>query len=130
MRQITVVARNSTSLIADVTGLLGRNNEDIRNMDTYVAGGDAYIKLVVENYDSCLRLLTGAGYSAISDDIVLLRIQDKPGALAEVAQKISAQGIDTRAITMLQSDGEFTVIAVGTGDNERVRALFPDTLVN
>ena len=130
MRQITIVARNSTSLIAEVTGLLGQHNEDIRNMDTYVAGQDAYIKLVVENYDACLRLLTEAGFNAISDDIVLLRIEDRPGALAKVAQKISAVGVTTRAVTMLHSAGGFTVIAVGTDDNERVRDLFPDTLVN
>ena len=130
MRQITVVARDSTSLIAEVTGLLGRNNQDIRTMDSYVMGQDAYIQLVVANYDACLRLLTEAGYNAVSDDIVLLRIEDRPGALAQVAQRISGQGIHTRAITMLQNDGEFAMIAIGTDDNARVRELFPETLVN
>jgi len=85
---------------------------------------------VVDDYDRGLKLLTEEGYNAVSDESVLLRIVDKAGALAEVARAISGHGINTRAITMLQKDGDFTVIAVGTDDNDQVRALFRDTLVN
>ena len=130
MRQITVVAKNRKSLIADITGLLGSHDIDIRNMDSHLVGQDAYVKLVMESYDRGLKLLTEAGYYAVSDESVLLRIADKPGALAEVARTISGHGINTRAITMLQQDGAFTVIAVGTDDNDQVRNLFRDTLVS
>ena len=130
MGQITVVAKNSKDLIADITGLLGSHDIDIRNMDSHLVGRDAYVKLVVDDYDRGLKLLTEEGYNAVSDESVLLRIVDKAGALAEVARAISGHGINTRAITMLQKDGDFTVIAVGTDDNDQVRALFRDTLVN
>ncbi len=130
MRQITVVAKYTKELIADITGLLGNHNIDIRTMDSLQVGQDAYVKLVVENYDRGLKLLTEAGYNAVSDESVLLRIPDKPGALAQVARTISGQGRNTRAITMLQQDGGFTVIAVGTDDNDQVRELFRDTLVS
>lgn len=130
MRQITVVAKNRKDLIADITGLMGNHDIDIRNMDSHLVGQDAYVKLVVESYDRGLKLLTEAGYNAVSDESVLLRILDKPGALAEIARTISSHGINTRAITMLQQDGEFTVIAVGTDDNDQVRGLFVDSLVS
>lgn len=130
MRQITVVAKNTKDLIADITGLLGNHDIDIRNIDSHLVGQDAYVKLVVANYDRGLKLLTDAGYNAVSDESVLLRIRDQAGALAQIARTISGHGINTRAITMLQQDGDFTVIAVGTDDNDQVRELFRDTLVS
>ncbi|HJN51406.1 MAG: hypothetical protein QGI68_05640 [Pseudomonadales bacterium] len=130
MRQITVVAKNTKDLITDITGLLGGHDIDIRNMNSLQVEQNAYVKLVVDSYDRSLKLLTEAGYNAVSDESVLLRIQDKAGALAQVARTISGHGIHTRAITMLQQDGEFTVIAVGTDDNDQVRELFRDTLVS
>lgn len=130
MRQITVVAKNTKDLIADITGLLGKNDIDIRNMDLHLVGQDAYVKLVVAEHDHSLKLLTEAGYNAVSDESVLLRILDKAGALAQVARTISGHGINTRAITMLQQDGDFTVIAIATDDNDQVRELFRDTLVS
>ena len=130
MRQLTIVGRNRAGLVADITELLAGNDIDIRNIDSHLAGDDAYVKLVISDYVRGLQLLTQAGYKAVSDDSVLLRVKDEPGALARLARQISEQGISTRAITMLHQDNGFTVAAISTDNNSEVRQMFKDTLVS
>ena len=130
MRQLTIVSRSYRDLVADITELLARNEIDIRNIDSHLAGQDAYIKLVVSNYDKSLTLLTEAGYNAVSDDSVLLRVIDRPGSLARISREIADHGINTRAITMLHNDNGYTVAAISTDCNSKVREIFQDSLVN
>ena len=130
MRQLTIVSRNYQELVADITELLASNEIDIRNIDSHLAGQDAYIKLVVSNYDKSLRLLTEAGYNAVSDDSVLLRVIDRPGSLARISREIADHGINTRAITMLHNDNGYTVAAISTDCNSKVREIFQDSLVS
>ncbi len=130
MRQLTIVGRNRSGLVADITELLANNNIDIRHIDSHLAGDDAYIKLVISDYGRGLRLLTQAGYKAVSDDSVLLRVKDEPGALARLSRKISEKGINTRAITMLHQDNGFTVAAISTDRNDEVRQMFKEILVS
>lgn len=130
MRQLTIVSRNYQELVADITELLARNEINIRNIDSHLAGQDAYIKLVVSNYDKSLTLLTEAGYNAVSDDSVLLRVIDRPGSLARISREIADHGINTRAITMLHNDNGYTVAAISTDCNSKVREIFQDSLVN
>ncbi len=130
MRQLTIVSKNEHGLVSDITELLAKNTIDIRNIDAHLAGDDVYIKLVVSDYGKCLQLLTHAGYKAVSDDSVLLRVKDEPGALAKVSRKISEEGINTRAITMLHQDNGFTVAAISTDNNLMVRELFSELLVD
>ena len=44
MRQLTIVGRNRAGLVADITELLAENHIDIRNIDSHIAGDDAYVK--------------------------------------------------------------------------------------
>jgi hypothetical protein len=130
MRQLTIVGRNSAGLVADITELLAGNNIDIRNIDSHIAGDDAYVKLVVSDYVLGLQLLTQAGYKTVADNSVLLRVKDEPGALARLARQISDQGIGTRAITMLHQDNGFTIAAISTDNNGEVRKMFKEMLVS
>jgi len=85
---------------------------------------------VISDYVRGLQLLTQAGYKTVSDNSVLLRVKDEPGALARLARQISEQGISTRAITMLHQDNGFTVAAISTDNNAEARQMFKDTLVS
>ena len=74
--------------------------------------------------------MTQAGYKTVTDNSVLLRVKDEPGALARLSRQISEQGIDTRAITMLHQDKGFTIAAISTDNNGEVRQMFKEILVN
>jgi hypothetical protein len=130
MKLLTILCGPTDNPITRVTTLLGNHDIDIRSIDFSEVGGQAFLNLAVSDYDAALKLLVEAGYQTVSNEIVLLRTEDRPGALAQLAQQISNHGIGIRSLTLMQADSEAIVCAVATTDNPRVRELFGSDVVN
>jgi hypothetical protein len=130
MKMLTIICRSTDNPVTRVAELLGERGIDIRSMDFTERGDQAFLNLAVSDYDQALALLVNAGYQTVSNDIVLLRTEDQPGALAQVSRRITDQGIGIRSLTLMQVDSEGIVCAVATTDNPRVRELFSADVVN
>ncbi|UCG73879.1 MAG: hypothetical protein JSV45_05770 [Chromatiales bacterium] len=130
MKLLTIICQSTDNPVTRVAELLGEQGIDIRSMDFTERGDQAFLNLAVSDYDQALALLVGAGYQTVSNDIVLLRTEDQPGALAQVSRQITDQGIGIRSLTLMQVDSEGIVCAVATTDNPRVRELFSADVVN
>jgi len=130
MKLLTIVSDNTRNPIAEVTELLAKHEIDIRDIDFSQMGVDSCLSLAVSDYDKGLELLMDAGYQVISNDIVLIRAEDRPGALAEIAKKLGDQGVAIRSLTLVNSSANVTLVAVATSDNKKVRELYADQAVN
>jgi hypothetical protein len=79
--------------------------------------------------DDALECLAAAGYQAVTDDVVLAKIADKAGALAQVSRRLAEANINIRALHHVRRDDGFAVVAISTDDNARAReALGEDML--
>jgi len=130
MKLLTILSDTTRNPIAEVTELLARQEIDIRDIDFSQLGAASYLSLAVSDYDRGLELLMAAGYQVISNDIVLIRAEDRPGALAEIAKKLSDQGVAIRSLTLVNSSSNIPLVAVATSDNNKVRELYTEQLVN
>ena len=130
IKLLTIICTPADNPVTRVAELLSENDIDIRSMDFVEHGGQAFLNLAVADYDEALALLIGAGYQTVSNDIVLLRTEAKPGVLAEVSRKITDQGVGIRSLTLLQVNSEGVVCAVATTDNPKVREVFGEQVVN
>ncbi|MCC7256832.1 MAG: ACT domain-containing protein [Gammaproteobacteria bacterium] len=130
MKQITVVARNRPGLLADVTGTLAAAGIDIENADAQAFADSAVILLTVDRYDDALRALRSVPeINAVSEDAILVRLQNEPGALARLSRRFKDAGIDLRSIRFLQRDDDFALVAISTGRNAEALDLVKDLLV-
>ena len=129
MKQITIVS-NRADAVTEITGLLAAEHIDIRDFNVHQQASRTVIKLFAEDFDACLALLASAGFHAVPDETLLLKVVDRPGELAELSRRIADLGIDIRSLTLLQiSQGE-NVAAVSTNDNDRLRNLFAAQLID
>lgn len=130
MKLLTVICESSGNPIADITALLSDNGIDIRDIDFQQMGDNAFLSLAVSQHDRSLALLMNAGYQTVSNEIVLLRGEDRPGALAEISRMLMEQGVAIRSLTLMANNAEGALIALATSDNEKVRAIFAGQIVN
>ncbi|MFK7733134.1 MAG: hypothetical protein AB8B48_16060 [Pseudomonadales bacterium] len=130
MKLLTILSDNIRNPISEVTELLAKHKVDIRDIDFNQMGADSYLSLAVSDYDKGFELLMGAGYQVISNDIVLIRTEDRPGALAEISKKLSENGVAIRSLTLVNAHANDPLVAVATSDNKRVRELYADQAVN
>ncbi|BCU79402.1 ACT domain-containing protein [Luteolibacter sp. LG18] len=131
MKEILIITPgNRPGVLADVTGLLADRGINILQIDGTDDHEHAVIRLEAEPYDDALRALTAAGYQAMSEEVLVIRIQDQPGAIAHVAARFREPQINISAIRFVRRDQGWATVILSTSDNAKARVLLADCLVN
>ena len=123
MQRITVVVQNRPGLLAEITELLAATGLSISSIVADSVGTQGILHLEVEQADEALAVLTSAGYNAVSEDVLLARIEDRPGALAQLSRRLMEAQLDIRGLNMVQRNDGWAVVAIATNDNARARGV-------
>jgi hypothetical protein len=111
--------------LAEITELLAAKGISIASIVAEAYGNDGvmHIDLDAADQDKALGELTAAGYQAVTEDVLLARIQDRPGALAELARRLRDAELDVRGLNMVQRDDGWAVVAIASSDNAVARSV-------
>lgn len=123
MRNIRVVVPNRPGLLAELTEVLASRGVDIANIVVETENTGAVVRMEVEDDDAALGALTDAGYHAVSDDVLLARIEDRPGSLASLSRRFADANLNIRSLHHVRRESGFALVAVSTDDNGRAREL-------
>ena len=129
MKKLTIIQETRAGMLAEITTLLESNNIDLRSVDGNTAGSLAVIALVAEPYQVCFDALTQAGFKVFANEQVLVRIEDHPGALAELSRMLANVQVDIRSIHFLQRENEQCVVALETDNDFSAKQVLRDVLV-
>ncbi|HKU67872.1 MAG TPA: ACT domain-containing protein [Candidatus Baltobacteraceae bacterium] len=121
MQRITVVVQNRPGLLAEITELLAAKRLSISSIVADSVGAQGVLHLGVEHVDEALAALAAAGYDAACEDVLLARIEDRPGALAQLSRRLMEAQLDIRGLNMVRRDEGWAVVAIATSDNARAR---------
>jgi hypothetical protein len=124
INRIVIMANDEVGVIADITGALANEGINLESLNTETAGGQGAIILTVDNYDHALYVLNQAGFKAVGDDALVIRLPDEPGALAVVADRLKQAGVNIQSMHILNRQDGQAMIALKT-DN---RPLAIDTI--
>ena len=122
MERIVIMARDEVGVLADITTTLAHANINLESINTQVNGEHGTIILSTDDTDRALIALADAGYSAVTDEAMLIRLKDEPGALARIAQRFSEAGINIRSVHILDRKDGVATIALSTSPEDRGRA--------
>ena len=129
MKQLTVLVPNKPGQFAAIAAALATRGVNIESFDVESHGEDGLIVLMVDNDDEALRALRDAGYKAVTQDTLLIRLDDKPGALATVAVRLKDAGLDLRSLHIVRRAGDSTIASLVASDNARAAAILRDVLI-
>ena len=129
MKQLTIVAPLQSGLLANVTQLLGEAGINIESIDAADVEEWDIIQLTVDRYDEALQALRNAGYHAATEDVVVVRLKDEPGALAAVTKRLQAAEVYIRSVRFLQRHAGSALVAISLEQREKAMAVLQDVLV-
>ena len=129
MKQLTVLVPNKPGQFAAIAEALAQSGVNIESFDVQSHDDDGLIVLMVDKYDEALRALRDAGYKAVTQDTLLIRLDDKPGALAMVAVRLKDAGLDLRSMHIVRRVGDSTIASLVASDNARAAAILRDVLI-
>ena len=129
MRTMVIIEAARPGLLADITTLLARHGIDLNDFSGHMVGDTAVITLQAEPYRDGYRVLTEAGYHVYASETLLVRLEQAPGALAKLSQRLAQAGVNVRGLHLVNKDEQAGLVALETADQDRARDVLRDQLV-
>ena len=129
MRSITLITQDRPGLIVEISERLAQQHINIQEIEGKTVDSSAVIELVVDRPDEAMHLLLEEGFQAVSDDLITIRIQDKPGALAMVTRELTDAKLSIRGISTLQRHDGYCFVALSTDNDAVARKLLQPSLL-
>jgi hypothetical protein len=129
MRQITIITPIRGNPASEIISMLAEAGINLESMDAMDIQNHHVLTLSVDRYDDALRLLRDSGYHAVTEDAVVIRVKDEPGALAKVTQRLDAAGVHLRSMRLLYRQEGQALVAVCMDPTARGAELLEDLLV-
>lgn len=131
MKQISIVVEENIGFpLADITALMAENNINIDMIESQTVGGSGVVVMTVNKYDLALKVLRDAAFKAITEDCLLIRLKDEPGALAKIALKFKDAGMAIRSFHIVSRDEDTSIAALSTERSAQAMELVKDILVS
>src|SRR5262245_25981899 len=128
MKQITILTQKDPAELTRVATLLGDAGVNIEEIDAERLEETGIIVLSVDKYDEALRTLRDNNLRAITQDALVIRIEDKPGALAGIAKRLRDVGIDLRSMHIMRRSEGSSLVCIVASDNTRAAAELKDVV--
>ena len=130
MKQITVVGESDPGLLAWVSEILAARGINIETLDAETVQDHGVVILTVDRYDEALAALRDAGVPAVSEDAIVIRIADEPGALAKISRRFHDAEIRLRSVRIIRRSPGSGLVALSTERTERALELVKDVLIS
>lgn len=129
MKKITIITDNRIGILAEVTEMMALGNINIDDIRVDAVEDFGCIHLRVDHYDEALKVLQGSSFSAYTEDVILIKIEDRPGGLAKIAKKFKDQGIDVKSIRIARRSKDIVIVAVSCDKMDLARDVVKDLLL-
>jgi hypothetical protein len=130
MKHITIITEDRIGLVADITELMAKAEINIETIDSERINEIGVVTMTVNKHNEALRALANAGFNALSGEIILLKLIDRPGAVAEIAKRFKEASINLHSLRLLRRQGNMAIVAISGNNPEKIRALVTDELIS
>ena len=119
VKQITVFLENQTGRLADVTGILNKENINLQGFSTTEARDYGILRLVVSDVDKAKQVLKDAGFTTHIAEVICVAVEDKPGELHNILNILAGKGVNIDYIYVIA--GTRIVLSVSNlGETEKI----------
>jgi hypothetical protein len=117
---LAVTVEDKPGELASLGEATGRAGINIDGVCCFASEGRFVVHLLVDDAAGARRAVENAGYTSIEErEVVLVGLEDRPGALGETARKIADAGVNVEVAYLATG----TRLVVGAADLKDVRAV-------
>jgi len=119
--EIFVILENKPSVLGEMLNQLAENEINVEAVGVF----QDTAKLYVKNLSKAVKVLNKLNYTTELRDVLLVHLENRPGALAEVTTKIGDDGINIEYCygTLTQKADEVSVILDVSNIDRAVKVL-------
>ena len=87
-KQLSVFVENKPGRLSHICNTLAEANINMRAMSIHDTVDHAIIRIVVDNPTKALILLEEEGVYIVTQDVIVLTVENHPGAMSQIASKL------------------------------------------
>ena len=122
VKQITVFLENQTGRLAEVAGILKRQNINLQGFSTTEARDYGILRLVVSDTRKARESLKDAGFTTHVADVICVKVKDEPGELLKILELLAGSNINIDYIYVIAQ----TRIVLSVKDLEKAEQVLVD----
>ncbi len=131
LKQITISIENKPGRLLEVTQALGNAGINLRALNLVDTGAFGQLRLLVSDVRKTRRILMDMQATAHVDEVVAVKIEDKPGSLAAILKPLNAASINVRYMyAFIGLSSSRAVMIFKFSDNDKAIELIQDIGVN
>jgi len=111
VKQISVFLENKIGRLAEITELLGQNKINIRALAIADTTEFGILRLIVDNPEKAQEVLEDRGFAAKQTDVIVVKVTDKPGGLAEILKELKRSDLNVEYLyAFVKQSGENALV--------------------
>jgi hypothetical protein len=119
--QFVVQLDNRPGTFAGLTRALAERGIDLHEISGGGTGDRAYVVLTTSDEEATRAVLRAGGYPYVEGETLVVEVEDRPGGLAAVAEKLAAAGVDIRGVLFVGRREGTVETALSVDDVARAR---------
>jgi hypothetical protein len=120
-REFSVKLENKSGELARVTEVLEKDGVNIRSISTEPHA--AVVRLVTTDPEKTRQSLSQSNMQFSERNLLVAKLEDKPGELARVSRALAKEGINIDAAYMLDKDSRHVHVALAVSDENKARNI-------
>jgi hypothetical protein len=129
MKEISIITDDRVGLLADISYILGKAKINIESIAASAVGGKAVLSIVVRDYERAKSVLENSGFRISAGNVIFVKLEDKPGMLAEIAKTLADDGINVENLHLVSKDGKHTIVGLTVSNPKKTKTLLADYLI-
>jgi len=122
--QVSVFVENKPGRVSRIARVLGDQGINIRAITISDRGEYGLINIVPDDPDRAEKLLSREGFSVSRQHVIAIVIDDRPGALADMAQYLNNAGVNlANAYGFILEKGKKAVIVLEVDNFEKAEVV-------
>jgi hypothetical protein len=124
--QVSIFLENKPGRLEKVTAVLKSAGINIRAMTLSTSSaGWGILNLLVDRPDRACEKLSGAGHPAVLREIVVVSMEDSPGALHDMLSILARAGLNVQnAYGTVLGDNKTAILIIDVENTEHVQQIF------
>ncbi len=131
MKQLSIITKNRLGVITKISETLAAENINIESLNAEIAGERVVVVLNTDQYEKAFQVIQKLDdMRIVTEDAILVKLINEPGALAKIARRFTDAGIGLRSIRFVHRDDHFGLVAICTDRTKETLKLVADVLVS
>ena len=124
LREISLTLPNRPGALAGVARTLAKAEINLAAISADSSSGKGRIRLIVNDPDRAVGLLSAAGYETEIREMLAIRLEDRAGSFLRVLEVLAGEKVNIQSVAILVTrEGNQPLVAVSASDLAKARQV-------